>query len=401
VNFLSPPRMERSAAVIVILLGCAIPISTALSSLLLAAYLLIFILSSNFHQKLEQIRKLGPALAALALFSWMVLATTYGPASLDEAKRYLVKYLDLAFIALLAPAFVNRRIRQFGLLTMGAVMVVTLLLSLLGAVGVIDGKAENAALVFKGQITQNLLLAYFGFALLATADAVQNPRSRLLLRLIAGIAFADVLFLGQGRTGYAVVAALTLFYLSWHWRWRGVGIFLVVLGLVASLAIASSSSIGQRIGLALDELHRWQPSHTDPNSSTGLRLDFYKNSLEIISEQPIFGVGTGGMIKTYRHHIEGTDKLFTMNPHNEYLLVTLQQGLVGLVLLLAIFLTQWGHADRLKSPTEAMLMRGLVVTMVIGCLFNSLLLDHTEGLAYAWMTALLLGGTRDLQERVS
>jgi hypothetical protein len=33
-----------------------------------------------------------------------------------------------------------------------------------------------------------------------------------------------------------------------------------------------------------------------------------------------------------------------------------------------------------------------VLVFVIGCLFNSLLLDHTEGLLFAWATGLLFAG---------
>jgi len=33
--------------------------------------------------------------------------------------------------------------------------------------------------------------------------------------------------------------------------------------------------------------------------------------------------------------------------------------------------------------------RGLVVAMVVGCLFNSFLLDHTESLFYGWLSGLL------------
>jgi hypothetical protein len=33
-----------------------------------------------------------------------------------------------------------------------------------------------------------------------------------------------------------------------------------------------------------------------------------------------------------------------------------------------------------------------MLTIAVGCLFNSLLLDHTEGLLYAWLTGLLFAG---------
>jgi hypothetical protein len=32
--------------------------------------------------------------------------------------------------------------------------------------------------------------------------------------------------------------------------------------------------------------------------------------------------------------------------------------------------------------------------MVVGCLFNSFLLDHTEALFYAWLSGLLYAGLR-------
>jgi uncharacterized membrane protein YccC len=39
-----------------------------------------------------------------------------------------------------------------------------------------------------------------------------------------------------------------------------------------------------------------------------------------------------------------------------------------------------------------LLARGLVLTIAVGCLFNSLLLDHTEGLFFAWGLGVLFGG---------
>jgi hypothetical protein len=53
---------------------------------------------------------------------------------------------------------------------------------------------------------------------------------------------------------------------------------------------------------------------------------------------------------------------------------------------------QWKIAPRLPTALETHLARGLVIAYVAGCLFNSLLLDHTEGLLFAWLTALLYGG---------
>jgi len=80
------------------------------------------------------------------------------------------------------------------------------------------------------------------------------------------------------------------------------------------------------------------------------------------------------------------------HPHNEYLLMTAQLGVAGLVALLALFWVPWRLAPRLPLPHEQVLARGVVLTIAVGCVFNSLLLDHTEGLFFAWGLGVLFGG---------
>ena len=88
------------------------------------------------------------------------------------------------------------------------------------------------------------------------------------------------------------------------------------------------------------------------------------------------------------------------NPHNEYLLITVQIGVAGLGLLLYLFFTQWAYAAKLGDPFRQDAARGLVLTIAITSLFNAPLLDHTEGLFFAFMSALLFvnfkyGGKND------
>jgi O-antigen ligase len=122
-----------------------------------------------------------------------------------------------------------------------------------------------------------------------------------------------------------------------------------------------------------------------------MRMEFYRGSLEIVRENPVFGAGTGSFPAAYAATVAGKQMEPTVNPHNEYLLIASQIGLVGLTCLITLFYLQWRHAARL-APLYRDLARGLVITFAIGCLFNSLLLDHTEGLLFAWATGLLFSG---------
>ncbi|HEX6828403.1 MAG TPA: O-antigen ligase family protein, partial [Burkholderiales bacterium] len=126
--------------------------------------------------------------------------------------------------------------------------------------------------------------------------------------------------------------------------------------------------------------------------SAGMRLEFYRNTAAIIAGHPWLGVGTGGFPKAYAERAAATG-VVTDNPHNEYLLIAAQTGLPGLALLLAVFAAAW-HGARRLAPLERDLARGIALATAVGCLFNSLLVDHTEGLLFAWLGAVAFGSLK-------
>ncbi len=164
------------------------------------------------------------------------------------------------------------------------------------------------------------------------------------------------------------------------------------MGLVAAAYLASPR-LHDRVGLVASEFHAWQPDHGKDNS-TGQRLDFYYNTLQIVQQQPIFGVGTGGFPAAFAQQTQGKDVMQTRNPHNEYLMITVQTGMIGLALLLYLFYTQWRCAPLLDTPFDQDTARGLALAYLVNCLLNSPLLDHADGLFFAFMTAVLFAGMR-------
>jgi O-antigen ligase len=125
-----------------------------------------------------------------------------------------------------------------------------------------------------------------------------------------------------------------------------------------------------------------------------MRLEAASNSLKIVRQYPLLGAGTGGFAAAYAKQVERTSMIPLGQPENQYLLTTVQLGAVGLAALIALFASQWHLAARLATRTDTDLARGLVLTMAVGCLFNSFLLDHTEALFYAWLSGLLYAGLR-------
>ena len=83
--------------------------------------------------------------------------------------------------------------------------------------------------------------------------------------------------------------------------------------------------------------------------------------------------------------------LATSNPHNLYLLVAAEFGVIGLMLVVYLLFVEWRCAVLLSPPSHVVLARGLAITVAVSGLFNSIVIDHTESLFFVWMSGLLFG----------
>lgn len=392
----------------VVALGMTIPLSVALDNMLLIVLLVVSLIGSG-SDVLRAAMYNPVARASALLFSALFLGMAYGNASFTAAAGALGKYADLAFVPLLMVAARDAAIRRHAMRGFLAVMLITALLSWLVGLHVIPalkwmwahGIPDNPA-IFRSSITQNILMAYATYLLAMQARDNHGSKARWFASL-AILAGSSVLFLVQGRTGYLVLLALGV-YFAWTtlarklrssgrgFGWReGAGMGLLVFVLVFS-AYHVSPRLHDRVDLAWAEFKAWQanePSKSPDVSSIGERAEFYSNTLELVKQHPLAGVGTGGFPAAYASQVQGKGVTLTRNPHNEYLMVTVQIGLAGFALLLYLFYTQWRCATELRGAFEQDAARGLVLTIVVTSLFNSPLLDHTEGLFFAFMSAIL------------
>jgi O-antigen ligase len=82
---------------------------------------------------------------------------------------------------------------------------------------------------------------------------------------------------------------------------------------------------------------------TNPNTSVGHRVIFIQNTLDIIKNAPFIGVGTGDFSIEYNkvNLVNSPAVKSTVQPHNQYLYVQAQLGLLGLVSFFWIFYVQF------------------------------------------------------------
>lgn len=379
-------------------IGFTLPISTAADNILLYLALTALLLGGRYRHKLRIITSNPVAIAALLLVCALMLGGLYGHAAWSDVQHYLRKYAPLLSIAFLIPLFQDKPSREYALTGFLLAMGLTLLLSCVIATGWFadrawfQGTVDNA-FVFKLHITQNIFMAFFAYALALKARNTVRLDLRLVYGFAALLAAYNVLFMVQGRTGYLVLAVLLMYFCFRLLHWKGLVLAVVVILGVANVGYITSTTMRERLDLVKDETAVWKPGH-GATSSSGLRMDYYTNSLKIIRDHPILGVGTGGFALAYTEKIKGTQSAPSNNPHNQYLLITVQLGIVGLLLLLYLFVQQWRTAAWLPTAFEQDMARGVLLTIMSGSLLNSLLLDHAEAMFFAWMSGVLFAGYR-------
>jgi O-antigen ligase len=301
----------------------------------------------------------------------------------------LSKYLDLALIPVLLWGAADPAARKRALVCFAIAVVLNLYVSYSAAAGLPGLRSIQYPIGFKASVTHNLLVSLGAFLFLLAARETKDMRRRVVLAALAAVCAHNVLFIVIGRTGYVVLAVLLAYFVAVTLRgWRGPVLAIVACAALLSAAYVASSSFRERVDEIGSDLSRWKPDAADP-TSVGQRIGYYRTTLQIVAEHPLTGVGTGGFARAYAEKVRGTGAPATTNPHNDYVLMAAQVGIPGVVLLVALYWTLWVGARRLASPLYRDLARGLVLTMAIGGLFNSVLLDHTEGLLFAWLAALL------------
>ena len=119
-----------------------------------------------------------------------------------------------------------------------------------------------------------------------------------------------------------------------------------------------------------------------------MRLEFWQKSLRFFAEAPIFGHGTGSTRGLFEQaaidHIGAAGEVID-NPHNQTLNVAIQWGVIGIVVLYAMW---WLHLLLFRGEGLIPWIGLMVVAQnIFTSLFNSHIFDFHEG----WMYVIGVG----------
>ncbi len=401
--------LARGAAVAT---AAALPFSTAATNVFMLLALIGWLLAGEWRATLRAIAAQPAAWMGCALYAALLVGTLWSLAPRAATLEALVKYRELLLFGIVMFLCRDARWRSRVLGTFLGSAVALLAVSYLISFGLISPRgnpsmARDNAIFLKNHITHGFIMSLLAYA--ACLWALRNRGWRRTLGWsIALLAAANVWLAVQGRTGYVVLAALLLWLAVSQWSRRGLAVG--VLGLIAVVAASYqwASGFQQRAGKAwhetADYLSAPQSRHDASETATGLRLHFWRRSLDALAERPLFGAGTGGWSEAFYQATAGDSPALHnrehAHPHNEYLNLAVQLGPTGLALLLALFVAAFRAASRLPLD-EARLAQGVVLAFAVGCLFNDFMWDMTEGHIWAVVGGALFGASSAGAESVA
>jgi len=380
------PLWDKLGQVAAIAIAFAIPTSTAATSYCMGLVLGCWFLGGINAEKRNLLwhHPLSRWIAPLVVVT--LLGSFYSVGDSESIRRAAIDGIRLAFIPFFMYYFQTKRATNLALWAFCAAMILTLVLGFLKVyAGLPIGMKYTVGAVFKSHIKTSFFMAMAAFFL--AYQIRQLPRYRWLWIALIALMIYYLLFMSIGRIGYITLSACLLL-LAWQWyRWKGiVGALLIACALFGG-AYHTSTVFVDRINLLAQDLEFYKQGGRLMESSLGSRLHFAFSSVELMDDHPWIGSGTGSFGEVYAKLYENEKTLFTDNPHNEYLRVGVELGVMGVICLLLLFYQQWRLSFQISPPLRGF-CQGFLITFFIGCFLNSWLKDFTEGYFYCVMTAI-------------
>ncbi len=323
---------------------------------------------------------------ALMLIGWMLLSLLWSHAPLQQTFIGIWKYRKLVYVPLMVFLFADPKWRDAAIKAWLGAAVVLMLYALIHILP--DPIGDGHMGVHPALPLSTYSYITLGFVLIPALTVglawMMQGRAwvdKSLGALIALLTVAFVVLAQQGRTTYVTLTALLIFFILTQLKSTKKWLAMAVL-LIAAISVGMfSSTVQKRLSEVVVDSQTVLSS--DTIASSGLRIGFWRTTLEIAKRNPILGTGMGTWADEYRKYVVSTPNTPKIaasggNPHQEYLLMASQLGLVGLALFL-IWIGRCFVGSRYLPRLERIAAQSLLVAFTVGCFFNSTLFDSATG----------------------
>ncbi|SRR5579871_920382 len=336
-------RLDALADYLAAAVVISLPWSTSATSILVALWV-IALAPTLDGVSFRRVAGMPAAALPVALVILALGSMLWADVPWPERLYGMDPFLKLLAIPLLLVHFSRTARPELALASFFASACALLALSwLLVLVPQLPWQVKSPGVPVKDYIIQSGIFTLCFFALLDRAIAVWGKsRAESLVCAGLGLIFiSNIVFVALGRTSLVVIAVLFALLGIRHFKRRALAAFIAAGVGLGSVAWATSPYLRERVTHVVEELDTYSPNENE--TSAGIRVQFWKISLEIVRNAPLIGHGTGSTQAMFAQYagIDPTAPTGATNPHNQILATAIPLGLSGVVLLLAMWIMQF------------------------------------------------------------
>ncbi len=198
---------------------------------------------------------------------------------------------------------------------------------------------------------------------------------------LAALFLANVFYVSASRTALVTVPLLFILFAMTQCRLAQSLALLASIAVVCGIVWVSSPYVQQRLLGIFSEIENHGVNNRP--TSSGQRVEFWRQSLKIVEQAPVIGHGTGSVKAKFVEvaAAENSKDAPTVNPHNQTFMVAIQLGFLGVLALFAMWMAHLGLFMR-GAGLVSWIGLAVVAQNVIGSLFNTHLFDVVQGWMY-------------------
>ena len=354
--------LNKTQQFLFILLGVTIPTSIAITNLVIGLLALCWIIEGGFKNKFKTIKSSKWMLFVFSLIALYGLGTFWGDNHLNAEWQFQRLALLLVFPILGTIAITQLTIRR-SVMAFLATAFISALASILINNNIIQPLGEylsfievsprNAAFITYNY--HNVILA-LSFTLSLYILIEKKTKYNYLLMIFIAV-YALSIFTERGRAGQVIFNLSALFYIIYYNRTQFLRLlaFIILLFSFQFIVYKTTKVYKNRFDAVSNIIVN--NGEVGRGKLVDIRYVFVTESFNRILEKPILGHGTGSFGKIFIDEVDsGHDFYIHTTPHNQYLYVWFELGILGLILLLLIFYHQTKEMLKEKDGIHRVLL---------------------------------------------
>jgi len=397
-------NLEKTNQFLLMALAFLMPLTVALANLIIVIIVLLWIFSGDYKKKYNEIINSKLMIASIVFYCLHVIGMLWT----EDFQWGLHILHKMWYFLLLWPVLftiVNKEYTKYYIYAFLLAMALTEILSYLvwfEIIGEFRKAYYDNPTPFMSHISFNPFLA---FAIYLVSHEILLNKGISKIKFWSYNLFAAMMvfnmFITGGRAGQVMFFAMIMILSFQYFRHQKIKAFISTMILIPGIfftAYQVSPLFKERAILAIDEIVNYDietvASDQSVLSSVGVRILFTLNSWEIIKENALLGVGTGDFPTEYKKISTRISPMapYANNPHNMYVLVLVQLGIVGLLSMLSIMYYQIKLSFKESNRFFGDVGFALPVLFLVIMLSDSYLLGHFTGLLFVFFSSFLYKG---------